>query len=143
MLQIEFAYKQIIDDLNKLDEGLQGKAIARALTPAVKPITQKMKTIVPTGETGSLRQSIGKRTISKGGRQRLGLGDSVAVIIGPNRTKYKGKKIARRIVGVFLEYGTKHIDPVGFMQRSLESGESGMRQRFFQGLQSYLNKISD
>lgn len=144
MLQIEYQYKELLDSLSQMDEGLQYKAINRALTPAVKPITQRMKAIAPTGETGKLKQAIGKRSLSKGGKQRLGIDAPVAVIIGPNRTKVKGNKVTRAAIGMFLEFGTERMKETHeFMQPALSAGESGMQQRFFQGLQAYLNKISD
>lgn len=147
MINIELDQKQLLKQLSELEEGLQGKLIRKALTPAVRPIAQAMKALVPTDE-GSLKKSLGVSKLSDRAKARLGINtEQVAILLGSVRkTKHEiGGKTVHRTQGykaIWLEYGTERMkEKHEFMGPALSQGESGMQTRFFQGLQKAINKI--
>ena len=101
--------------LSKVAVELRGKAVRRGLDVATKPGLDAMKQLAPMKD-GILRQSIGRKKVSKGGTRRLELfgGEAAnmargeqAVIIGPNK-KVGGK--SRVGIANLIEGGTKpHI----------------------------------
>lgn len=147
MINVEIDQEQLLKDLQAMEEGLQGKAIRQALTPAIKPIRDAMKTLAPEDE-GALKKAIGVRTLSARAKSRLNINTStVAVIVGPLKKvddTYGGetKKRNQGYKGIWLEFGTKRAKAYPFMGPAIDQGEDGMQTRFFQGLQKALNKIN-
>lgn len=150
MINVEFNERDILKQLANIEEGLQGKIIRKALTPAIKPIRTAMIALAPN-DAGALKRSIGTAILSEQRKANLGISpNTVAVLIGPNkRVLDNGKKRAQGRKAIWLEFGTKgsalrpfDVDPKPFMQPALDQGEEGIRTRFFEGLQKQLNFIS-
>lgn len=150
MINIEFDQKQLLKQLQEMEEGLQGKLIRKALTPAVRPILQAMKSLVPTDE-GNLKRSLGVSRLSDRAQNRLGIQSinrqQVAILLGSVRkvrVTYSTGKTVRKTQGykaLWQEYGTERMQSNPFLEPALSQGESGMQTRFFQGLQKAINKI--
>ena len=147
MINVEVDQEQLLKDLQAMEEGLQGKAIRQALTPAIKPIRDAMKALAPEDE-GALKKSIGVRTLRESTKARLSINTStVAVIVGPLKKvdEERGgvtKKRNQGYKGIWLEFGTKNATAHPFMGPAIDQGEGDMQTRFFQGLQKALNKIN-
>lgn len=146
MINIEFNSEDLLKALQALDDGLQGKIIRKALTPAVKPIRDAMISLV-RHDSGALKRAIGIRTLSASGKARLGVEPgAVAILLGPNKktADAKGVKRSQGYKAIWEEFGTKGTTSHSgfpFMSMALAQAENGMQTRFFDGLQKEINKI--
>lgn len=147
-IDLKASFKDSIDTLAEMESALQQKAISRALTPAVATVRDAVRRNIRIElyKTGSLYKSIGRRKISKTAKQRLGIpAESVAIIIGPSRNPKGSDNKTQFIKTLVHEFGSekKNIKPTRFLSRALESTEGAMQQAFFEGLEAYLNKITE
>lgn len=146
MIDINIDSQQLIKTLHNFEDELQGKLVRRALTPAVKPIRDAMVALVRT-KSGALQKAIGIRTLSKSAKSRLGVEiGTVAILLGPNRktTDSDGVKRSQGYKAIWEEFGTSGITGRAgfpFMSTALDQTESGMQDRFYQGLQAAINKL--
>lgn len=163
---------QIRERLAGLEAELQQRAIRAGLNRAAKPILETMQSLVPVqqGEGGgALKQSLGRRALSKTARGRLGLAEStVATRIGAikkvngNSQAYVGslvehgvdpstRKVFRRIGGTHnLKRRYAHIRTYTythpgqaeqpFMAPALKRNASQFEGRFYEGMSAYLKR---
>ncbi|WIX32506.1 HK97 gp10 family phage protein [Salinicola sp. JS01] len=164
--------EQIRKRLAGLQEELQQRAIRAGLTSAGKPILETMQRLVPVrqgDDGGDLKRSIGRRSLSKNARQRLGLAENaVAQRLGPIKKvngysqAYVGRlvehgvdpstrKVFRRISGTHnLKRRYAHIRAYTyrhpgqraqpFMAPALAQNASQFESRFYGGLSAYLKR---
>lgn len=152
MINIEYDQAQLLKQLNELERGLQGKLIRKALTPAVKPIAEAMKALVPT-DYGSLKKSLGVSKLSDRAVRRLGIqsinAEKVVILLGSVRKvshEINGKTVRKSqgYKAIWAEYGTSGKTAhkaIPFLAPALTRGEGDMQHRFFQGLQKAINRI--
>ncbi len=168
-LDIQVDTQAIQKQLDQLADGIRTKAVRAGLVKAASPIKKTMKALAPK-LTGDLAKAVGHKTLSRrdAGRIDLFAGSSnrvsvanpgVAIIVGPNRKNAQGYNQAYK--ATLMEHGTSngwrnfkrvrlrdrpgyHSDGFRgkyFMARSLQQNESGMTDRFYQGVAAYLNRI--
>lgn len=144
MINVEFDQADLQRQLRELEEGLQGKAIRAGLTQAIKPLLADMKSKVPVGDEGALKRSLGRTTLSKRAKGRLGIPvSSVAILIGPNRKVQDGQtKRHQGYKAIWQEYGTKSMTANPFLGPAYDANIGQVETNFFQGLQTYINKVS-
>lgn len=146
MLQVNYEHQKTLSQLKELEKGLEGKAIRLGLTQSIRPILAQMKRTVPVGE-GYLKKAIGRLTISKRAKQRLGIpSDTIAILLGANKKVLRKDKTkaSQRSKAIFEEWGVakknRPADP--FMAPALESNIESVENNFYNGLQAYINKVS-
>lgn len=98
---------KLIQKLNSIPANAAKKAVRQALRPAAKVLQQEAKANAKKGEdvTGELAGSIKVRAAA---RSRKFIG--VDVIVEAKDAEHAS----------FIEYGTKHIKPRGYMRRSFD-----------------------
>lgn len=164
--------RQVRERLEGLEAELQRRAIRAGLTRGSKPILDTMHQLVPVqsgSDGGELKQSLGRRQLSKNARGRLGLAEgTVAMRIGPIKKvngysqAYVGRlvehgvepstrKVFRRIGGTHrLKRRHAHIrsytyqhpgqPATHFMRRSLQQGGAEFENKFYAGMANYLRR---
>jgi len=169
-LDIQVDTQAIQKQLDSLADGIRTKAVRAGLVKAVAPIKKTMKALAPK-LTGDLAKAVGHKTLSKrdagridlfaGGSNRVSVANpGVAIIVGPNRKNAKGYNQAYK--ATLVEHGVKRtfrrykkprlrtrysgylyegFRGSFFMARSLDQNQSGMTDRFYQGVAAYLNRI--
>lgn len=168
-LDIQLDTQAIQKQLDELADGIRTKAVRAGLVKAASPIKRSMKSLAPK-LTGDLAKAVGHKTLSKRDAARIDLfagsanrvsvvNPGVAIIVGPNRKNAQGYNQAYK--ATLMEHGTSngwrdfkrvrlrdrpgyHSDGFRgtyFMTRSLQQNESGMTDRFYQGVAAYLNRI--
>lgn len=130
--------REILSELHTLKEELQVKAVRSGVTTAIKPLKAAAKVLAPLGETGRLKRAIGHVQVSKRAKQRLGITDTVAVLVGGNR---KVDGFLQGGKARYLEYGTKRITARRFLSQAMDQTSSGMEGRFYEGLKKHLDKL--
>lgn len=172
----EPGFEEARRQMAQLEDKLRTGAVRAGLNQAAKPILETMQQLVPVRQTddpdepsGRLKRSLGKRSLSKSARARLGLAEgTIAMRIGPVK---KVDTYSQAFVGKLVEFGvepstrtvyrrirgTKHLrrrlahvstytyhhpgqDPQPFMAPALERNSAGFEGRFYQGLRRYLDR---
>jgi len=95
--------------IRDLSDKLQRKAMVSILGSMANILRKRMIAAVPV-DTGAVQKAINRKQVSKGGAERLGIGQTgtdVAMLVGPNK-KVNKRSLAR--IGNILEHGSKpHI----------------------------------
>lgn len=169
-LDIQLDTRAIDQQLEALADGIRTKVVRAGLVKAVAPIKKTMKALAPK-LTGDMAKAVGHKTLSKrdsaridlfaGGSNRVSVANpGVAIIVGPNRKNRKGYNQAykatliehgvkpsfrryknARLRSRYSGYMTEGFQGSYFMAKSLEQNESGMTDRFYEGVAAYLNRI--
>ena len=140
--QITPPIADMVKELNALKEGLGEKGLRSSLVAGAAPLKSAMKGTVPVGDTAALQQAIGHVSISKRAKSRLGVPDATAaILVGSNRKiAVNGRKIWQGRKAHWMEEGTKHISPKGWMAQALSAAGGQMEARFYDGLAKYLER---
>lgn len=128
MLNVNLDTAQILRDLNALQQDLREKAVKAGLAKVAIAGLDAMKGTVPV-ETGKVKQSLNRKTLTDNQRGRMGFSDGTFVmLVGPNRRV--GGIFKSRIANV-LEGGARaHEILPGKSTRRLEfEYAQGMRQK--------------
>lgn len=169
-LDIQLDTQAIQKQLDSLADGIRTKTVRAGLVKAASPIKKTMKSLAPR-LTGDLAKAVGHKTLSKrdaaridlfaGGSNRISVvNPGVAIIVGPNRKNTQGYNQAykatlmehgvkpgfrrykkARLRSRYSGYMTEGFRGTYFMARALEQNESGMTDRFYEGVAAYLNRI--
>lgn len=132
----------MVKELDALKAGLGVQGQRAALVAGAAPLKTAMKGTVPVGDTAALKKAIGHVSISKRAKSRLGVPDaSTAILVGSNRKiAVNGRKLWQGRKAHWMEEGTKHISPKGWMANALSAAGGQMEARFYDGLAKYLER---
>ena len=128
MLNVQLNTAQILRDLNALSQDLREKAVKAGLAKVAIAGLSAMQSTVPV-ETGKVKKSLNRKTLTDGQRGRLGLGDGTFVmLVGPNR---RVNGLFRSRIANVLEGGANaHVILPGKSTRRLEfEYAQGMRKK--------------
>lgn len=138
---------QIRAELNELEDSLKYKAVRSGLVAAIAPVKKTAKATAPK-DLGALSQAIGHRMLSKSAKSRLGIpNESIGLLVGATRKVSwvsrdgKSRKSYQTAKYIWQEFGTKNMSANPFLGASLQTHESGLVGRFYQGLAKQLNKL--
>lgn len=124
--------KEIDKALSELEPKLAKKIIRKTLRDSAKIVREEVKQTAPF-ETGELKAAVKV----KAGRRRR---NSISVQVQIGEGDFKGQTY----YASFLEYGTKDIEPLGFMRKALDNKEDEVREKakasILQGLEKLANK---
>lgn len=102
----------LIQRLDQFTDALQTKAVTSGLAAAAKPLKARMKALAPR-RGGALAASISHAQLTKTAKQRLGVTEERAVLVGPirkvadpNYQHARGKKVAQGYKALWAEFGT-------------------------------------
>ena len=101
--------------LNDMPLNMQKKAARQALRPAFKKMLDGAKGNSPQ-ETGQIKRAFKMRAAP---RSRKFIGIDVIL---------DGELFNGEFYGAFLEYGTKHIKPKGFIRKAYDENEKAVEQ---------------
>lgn len=108
--------KELQRRLNRLALKDSKKVVRQAMREAAQPILQRVKFLVPKGDTGELLRSIKLRALPRS-RTRFG----VRIIAGGTRMR-KGKTVGNSGYASFVELGSQHQKAQSFIRQAKDDG---------------------
>jgi HK97 gp10 family phage protein len=119
--------KALMKKLAKLKAGAQRRVVRKAVTAMLSPVVKAAKAAAPK-ETGLLRKSIGKKTVTYARK------NTVVGIVGPRSsvvgTGPDGGKRWPVKYAHLVEYGTRHSEAQSFLRAALTATRDRVRSIF-------------
>lgn len=106
MAEIIHGLNEFLQNLNKLDNEIRGKALVDGAKAGAHVVLEDAKQRAPKGRTGNLSNNMTIRVA------RSSDINEATADVGPDKKQW---------YGFFLEYGTKFITPRRFLQLALDS----------------------